>query len=328
MPHYRWGIIAPGNIANRFAEALNGTDGAECYAVAGRSLERAQNFAARHGFKKSYADVQQLIQDPDVDVIYIGSPHSAHLEQSIACLKGGKATLCEKPMTINRDQAVLVTSTAAEQKSFFMEAMWTRCLPIYQVVRDWLDDDRIGDVKMIQGTFGFQRDFDPQHRLFNPELAGGALLDMGIYPLTLSQWVYQAQPEEIKALGHVGASKVDEQVAIALKYPGGRLAQLGTAITTNTSHDGWIYGSKGKIKIHAPFWGSEAATLFSASQQEETVTTPHTVNGFEGEITEVHRCLDRGLLESPKVSWDISLDLLGIMDEIRAQLGVIYPGES
>ncbi|MEM7357882.1 MAG: Gfo/Idh/MocA family oxidoreductase [Pseudomonadota bacterium] len=335
MSSYRWGIIAPGNIANRFAEALQGNADAECYAVAGRSLERTKAFADRHGFQHSYVGIDDLMADPNVDVIYIASPHSAHMEQSIACLRGGKPTLCEKPMTINAQQASAVTRIAAEHNTFYMEAMWTRCLPIYDVVRDWLEQERIGDIKLVQATFGFQRDFEPTHRLYDPELAGGALLDMGIYPITFSHWVYQQDPESISALGHIGESGVDEQLAIALKYPNGRLAQLGSAITANTNHDGWIYGSRGKIKLHAPFWGSEAATLYEdidaaegIQKSPETITRNHTINGFEGEIAEVHRCLDLGLLESPRVNWQTSLSIMMIMDEIRQQLGLRYPMES
>ena len=330
MTEIRWGIIAPGNIAASFAAALNGIDTAVCYAVAGRDSGRARAFANHHGFHKSYGDHRQLLADPSVDAVYIASPHSAHEAHALASLQAGKATLCEKPMTVNRHQAKHVLAAATASNTFFMEAVWTRFMPIYADIREWLDQGRIGDVKMVQASFGIQVDYDPTHRLYDANLAGGATLDVGIYPITLSQWVFQQQPVSIKAVGHLGDSGVDEQVAVVMRYADGQLSQLGAAITGQTPHDAWIIGSHGKIQIHPQFWSSESATLTvndRGHQDSQTISRPHAVNGYEYEIREVHRCLEAGLKQSQKMPWATSLLIIETMDEIRAQLGLQYPFE-
>lgn len=334
MRDYRWGIIAPGNIAGKFAEALTTQDNAICYAVSSRSLIKAEQFANKFGFEKHFDDYQQMLQDPALDAVYIASPHHMHAEQSIACLMAGKAVLCEKPMAVNKLQARRVIEIARAQKCFYMEAVWTRFLPIYQTIRDWLDQGLIGEIKMVQASFGFQFDAGPAHRLYDANVAGGATLDMGIYPITLSQWVYADAPTQIKAIGHIGDTSVDEQVVIALKYPSGGVSQLGSMISGNTDHAAWIYGSKGKIKIHPQFWASESATLYTDVRSEglqsiqREIHSPHRLNGYEWEIAAVHQSLNESMLEHPLMTWEASLEVMDIMDEVRLQIGLVYPFEN
>lgn len=334
MKEYRWGIIAPGNIAGKFAEAIKVQENAICYAVASRSLVKAEQFANKFGFEKYFDDYQGMLQDPALDVIYIASPHHLHAEQSIACLMAGKAVLCEKPMAVNQLEACKVIEVARAQKCFYMEAVWTRFLPIYQTIRDWLNQGLIGEIKMVQASFGFQVNASPTHRLYNPDVAGGATLDMGIYPITLSQWAYKDVPTQVKAVGHIGDTAVDEQVVIALKYPCGGVSQLGCMISGNTDHGAWIYGSKGKIRIHSQFWASEAATLYTEdalegvpSIQEESYS-PHRVNGYEWEIDAVHQSLNESVLEHSQMPWEASLEVMNIMDEVRSQIDLVYPFEN
>ena len=329
MKNYRWGIIAPGNIASQFATALTAQDNAICYAVASRSLIRAEQFADKFGFEKRFDDYQQMLEDSDLDVVYIASPHHLHAEQSIACLMAGKAVLCEKPMAVNKPQAQQVIEIAKAQKCLYIEAVWTRFLPIYQTIRDWLDQGRIGEIKMVQASFGLQFDASPTHRLYDAKVAGGATLDMGIYPITLSQWVYGDAPTKIKAVGYIGDSSVDEQVVMALKYPSGGVSQLSSMISGNTDHAAWIYGSKGKIKIHSQFWASESATLSTdTGSVQQQVHSPHQLNGYEWEIAAVHQSLNLGRLEHPLMTWQASLDVMDIMDEVRSQIGLVYPFET
>ena len=331
MSNCYWGIIAPGNIAAKFAAALREVEGAVLYSVASRDPARAKAFAKENGFAQAASSYQELINDPKVDVIYIASPHNLHAEQSMACLRAGKPVLCEKPMTVNQAQALAVTEIALEQNVFYMEAVWTRFLPVYQRIRQWLDAGEIGDVKMIQAGFGFNFPFDLKSRLYDPNLAGGALLDVGIYPITFAQWVMQDQyPLRVSALGSLGASGVDECSAVTLQYADGQIATLTSTVLADTVYDAWIIGSKGKIKVPM-FWCAESAQLIRGSREDsqivDSIEVPHQPNGYEGEIKEVQRCLAEGAIESPSLPWSSSVQVMQIMDEVRSQLGLVYPFE-
>ena len=331
MKKVKWGIIAPGNIAEKFADAINVVDNAELYAVASRSPERSRQFAQKFGAQKAHEDYQQLVQDDLVDAIYVASPHSFHAEQAILALSHRKPVLCEKPMTVNAAQAEAVFDVAYQHQVFCMEALWTRFLPTYNTIFDWLDDNRIGELKMIKADFGFSFPFDPSHRLFNPELAGGALLDLGIYPISFAQIIMRdTKPVSIKASGVVGETEVDESLAIHLKYPDGVIASLTTSSRANTNYCAEILGTKGMIRVPY-FWSTQSAQLIKTVRTEsdiiETADHPHICNGYEWEIMETHRCLRQGLLESPSMPWQSTLQVMRIMDEIRQQVGVVYPFE-
>lgn len=331
MNTVNWAIIAPGNIADKFATALQGAANAVPYSVASRTPEKAAAFANKHSFE-AYADsYDELINDPKVDAIYIASPHMLHAEQSMACLKAAKAVLCEKPMSVNSHDAQKVVSMARQQNTFFMEAVWTRFMPVHKKIQEWIQTGRVGEVQMVQASFGFAREFTATHRLFDPQLAGGALLDIGIYPITMAQIALGGMPSKISALAALGQSGVDENLAMLLHYPQGQIATLNATLKANTSWDAWIFGSEGCIHIPL-FWFAQSATLFTGSmpalKEIEKCTYPHKVNGYEYEIEEVHRCLDQGLLESPHMSWQESIRVLNIMDEVRSQIGLSYPFET
>lgn len=325
-----WAIVAPGNIAHRFAEALASIPNASLYGVTGRSVERSAAFAQKFDIPKVFTNIQELLADPMVDVVYIASPHQAHASQSLDCLNAGKAVLCEKPMTVNARQARQIIDVAQQNQVFFMEAVWTRFLPIYSQIRRWLDSGKIGEVRLVQANFGIKPTIDNSHRLLNPELAGGSILDLGIYPLTLADWVYQETPRQIQASGHLGETGVDEQMAATLRYSGDRLAQIYSAVNLHTSATATIFGTEGQIEIQPPFLGSETATLHLLNPNESpvTITLPHAVNGYVYEAEEVQRCLAQGLMQSLTMPWQSSIRMMEIMDELRAQLGVRYPFES
>jgi len=331
MKEYKWGILAPGNIARSFATALNGIENAELYCVASRSKERAQQFANEFNATTVAASYSALINDPHIDVVYIASPHHVHAEQSIACLKAGKAVLCEKPMTVNCLDAQTVIDTAKQENRFYMEAVWTRFLPIYSKIRNWINNDRIGDVQMVQASFGFAVPFDANSRIYNADLAGGCLLDMGIYPITFAQLILGGSPDKIAALSHIGDTGVDEHTGIVLHFSDGKIATLNSSLKATTSCDAWIFGSKGRI--HVPqFWFADKAILYTGNQLPHTVTEtascPHAINGYEYEIYETHRCLEQGLTQSPTLPWRTSLNIMNIMDEVRQQVGLTYPSEN
>jgi len=326
-----WGIIAPGKIAQQFAQALQAVDRANLYCVASRDHTRAKEFADRFGFETVEQSYQTLIDNPEVDVIYIASPHSLHAEQSTACLQAGKPVLCEKPMTVNAREAEQVFEAARQNNTFYMEAVWTRFMPFNKKIREWIDASKIGDVQLVQANFGFAFSFDPKHRLFNPELAGGALLDLGIYPITIAQMAIQDTPIQVAASAHLGSTGVDESTGITLRYQGGQIANLNASVRATTSNDAWIFGTHGSIHI-PQFWCAQSATL-AISKNREIIETEHfkqahRVNGYEDEIEEVHKCLDQSQIESSMLPWSESLSVMKIMDEVREQIGLKYPFET
>lgn len=331
MNNINWGILAPGSIAQQFAHALQSDDRAHLYCVASRNKQRATDFANQYGFETVADDYQALMDDPQVDVVYIASPHMLHAEQSIACLQAGKAVLCEKPMSVNLADAQQVIETARVNNTFYMEAVWTRFMPFHRKIREWIDSDQIGAPQLVQANFGFAFPFDPTHRLYNPDLAGGALLDLGIYPISIAQMAIKEPPVQISAAAHLGATGVDESTGITLRYGNGQLAVLNATARATTANDAWIFGSKGSIHI-PDFWCAESAILNTSQDRRqieiERFEQPHRVNGYEGEIDEVHKCLDQGILESPTLPWSESLSIMAIMDQVREQIGLRYPFET
>ncbi len=323
---FRWGLIGPGRIAHQFARGLLAVKNAELYGIASRSEERAAAFARTYQAEKAYASYQTLVEDPNVDAVYIATPHRFHYEQALLCLKAGKAVLCEKPLTVNVPQASILIKAAREKRLFLMEALWTRFLPIYQTVRQWLDEKRIGEPELFTSTFGFKAPVDIEGRLYNPELAGGALLDIGIYNLSVSQWIMNADPVRVTAAGHIGFSGVDETTAASLYYKNGTISQFVCTIKADTPNQFVMYGDKGSIHIHAPFWAGTEASLLT-EDHVETVKGPFRATGFEYEIEEAMSCIRAGRPGSRIMPLARTLSTLQVMDDIRRQIGLAYPFE-
>jgi predicted dehydrogenase len=323
----RWGILGTGAIARKFAEALQVLPDAELVAVGSRALRTAKKFAKAFHISHQHPSYDQLANDPDVNIVYIATPHPLHMENTILCLNAGKAVLCEKPLEINANRARQMINLAREKKLFLMEAMWTRFLPIIAKVREWLQQELIGPVRMLHADFGFSGDWQPQHRLLNPQLAGGALLDIGVYTLSLSSMVFGRPPEKITSLAHIGQTGVDEQSSMILRYDEGQLAVLSCAVKTQTPQQTLIAGTKGMIRIHSPFWSATMATISVEGKKDQTVKLPHECNGFEYEIREVMQCLRADKLESDVMPLNESVQIMQTMDEIRTQLQLKYPME-
>jgi len=323
---FKWGILGPGRIAHEFAKGLQVIDDASLYAVASSKMERAQEFANQYGGAKLYNSYKALVNDPEVDGVYIATPHRFHFENTILCLNAGKPVLCEKPLTVNAGETRKLIETAQKNKVFLMEALWSRFLPIYSVIRQWLDDKTIGDISLMVGTFGFNAPKEKDDRWQNPELAGGTLLDMGIYPIAISQWVMGTQPKSFVAMAHIGSTGVDELTTFSLQYENGTISQSHSSFLSNHVNDFLIYGSKGMIRIQPAFWASTQATL-TVNDQESTVSRPLRAGGFEYQTEEALRCIRAGLLESPGMSHADTLANMELMDGIRAQIGLKYPFE-
>lgn len=323
---FRWGILGCGNIAKKFATGLQAADGAELVAVGSRSQENADAFADQFGVPTRHASYEALAQDDNVDAIYVATPHPYHKENSILCLEAGKAVLCEKPFAVNQKDAQDMVDVARKENVFLMEAMWTRFLPITVQVRKWLADGAIGDVRMMYADFGFRAGINPDGRLFNPNLGGGGLLDVGIYPISYASMVFGGAPKTISSQAHIGETGVDEQSAMIFGYDDGALALLSCGVRIKTPHDAKILGTDGMITVDPSFWNGTKATLH-AGGNEEVIALPHKGNGYEYEAEEVARCVRAGKIESDVISHDETLALMGTMDTIRAQWGLKYPME-
>ena len=321
----RFGMVGHGHISGQFLAAMEVVEGVHVGAVAGRNADRARAFAEASGIASSYGSAGEMLSSEQLDAVYVCTPHPSHEEAAVACIDAGVAVLVEKPIAPNLAGATRMVEAAQAAGVFAMEAMWTRFLPIYGVVRRWIDEGRVGDVRLVTAAFGFAAPVMPDHRLFDPEQAGGSLLDVGVYPLTIAHWLYDSHPVEYGALARVGETNVDEIVSIAASYPGGGLAQLGCATVANLESSAVIAGTAGSIEIPV-FWAADRAIL-RTGDEEETEAMPHRANGFEYEIEEVVDCVRRGQTESNRMPLSLSLEMAGLCDEIRARLGVVYPFE-
>lgn len=295
--------------------------------VGSRSAEAAASFGQRHGAARSHASYAALAHDPGVDIVYVATPHPFHYLNVQLCLEGGKAVLCEKPFTLNAAQARELVDLARDRRLFLMEAMWTRFLPALGEMRRIVADGTIGEIRFLTADFGFQKAFDAGHRLFDPAMGGGALLDVGVYLASLASWLF-GTPTHIYSLAHFGASGVDEQAALLFGYEGGRFAQLTTAITANTPQDATVVGSAGSIRLHAPWWKAERLTLTVDDRQPEIVNAPYLGNGYTHEAMEAMRCLRSGVGESPLMPLDESVAVIETLDRVRADWGLRFPGET
>lgn len=323
----KWGILGPGNIAHKFATGFEAVEEGELYAVGSRTIENANAFADEFNIPKRYGSYEELVADPDVDAIYVATPHPFHREHTILSLDAGKAVLCEKPMAVNALEAQEMVDCARENNVFLMEAMWTRFLPIFLKVEEWIFQDLIGDVRMLSADFGFRAGFNPKSRLFNPELAGGALLDVGVYTINLASFVFGGKvPSKISSMAHLGNSGIDEQSSMILGYDEGQMAVLYTAVRTNTKHEAFIMGTEGSITIPS-FWNATSAILKIDGEEEQRVDIPHLANGYCFEIEEVNRCIKEGKTQSNRMSWEESISIMQTMDKIRDQWGLKYPME-
>ena len=326
MDSLRWGILGTGGIAHEFAKGLSDTPDAEILAVGSRTGDAAEDFATALGIARFYGSYAELASDPDVDVVYVATPHPFHEENAALCLKAGKHVLCEKPMTLNAAQAERLIALAREKGLFLMEGMWTRFFPLMERVRYLISSGAIGEPRMLDVDFGFRAPFDPLQRLFNPDLGGGALLDVGVYCVALSSMIF-GPPDRITGLAHLGESGVDEQSAAILEHGDGRISTISIATRTATPQEAIVAGTEGRIRVHPDWWRPDTLTLSRPGQEDETIKVPYTGNGFPHEAAEVMRCIRSGAHESDVMPLQETLSIARTMDELRRQYGLVYPGE-
>ncbi|MEY3369317.1 MAG: hypothetical protein RI973_2472 [Bacteroidota bacterium] len=318
-----WGIIAPGRIARKFAHDLQLAEGARLHAVASRSLERARAFAGEFGAHHAYGSYEEMLDCPDLDVVYVASPHSGHLEHTLMCLEQKIPVLCEKPLAMSAGQARRMVEAARANGTFLMEAIWTRFIPAFEEALELLNGGIIGPLRTIRADFGFRAEFPPEHRVFNLALGGGSLLDVGIYPVYLALQCW-GRPETVKAVASFGQSGADESCAMLFGYGDGRLAILDSSIAVHTSTEAWIYGERGTMHLPARFHHPTKIAVSYPDKPTEYFGHPYVGFGYYHEIMEVGACLRAGERESRKLPLDFSLQLMELMDEVRVQAGIDY----
>lgn len=331
LTSFRWGVIGPGGIANRFAGALPAAPGARLAAVFARDAAKGQAYAAqwqREGEPAARVTtvLDELLLSDDVDAVYVATPHSNHAEYVRAALLAGKPVLCEKPLVTTRAEGQALVDLARSRGVFLMEALWTRFLPAYDLAARMLQDGAIGKLRAMQSSFCFASVYNPQHRQWNPALAGGALWDIGIYNLAVTRWVLQQmnggvcpEPEAMDVHATLAPTGVDQAVNVTLHFPGGVTSQFRCGFDAASVNSFEALGSQAGLRFPTDFWQAEAVELVTRKAPPERVAAPFAINGFEGEIAEAQACIRAGWVESPRMPHAETLALLGWMDAIRAK---------
>lgn len=322
----RWGIIGCGRIANKFAGDLKFVSDGRLNAVASRDLSKSQAFAQHHDCPNAFGSYQEMLESGLIDVVYIAVPHTFHCELAIMCLEAGIPVLCEKAFAVNASQVERMIQTSRNKEVFLMEAIWTRFIPAINKIMELIDAREIGDIKHITADFGFLSEFDPNSRLYNPDLTGGSLMDIGIYPLFISKLLL-GNPDAIKAVGVLAPTGVDVNCSVVMSYPDGANATLYSTLSAKTDTSCTIFGTKGKIYIPGRFIEAKEFTLQLDGQEPETIACERKGLGYCYEAEEVQRCMAEGRIESNHLPLQFSQELMEQMDEIRRQIGVVYPIE-
>lgn len=329
-PPLRWGIIGAGGIASTFARAVTERTNATIAAVGSRDAAKAQAFATEFLGDSAdqaaiYSSYEELVADPSIEAVYIGTPHSHHREHALLAINAGKHVLVEKAFARNVAEAREVFAAAKDRGVFVMEAMWTRFLPHIAAIHDLINRGEIGEISTIIADHGQFFEFDAQHRLFNPDLAGGAMLDLGIYPVSFA-YDFLGVPQEIIASGQKTQTGVDGQVSMIFNYANNAQATLHTTLWSRTPTTATIAGTKGQIVIHGSFYAPTSFELVKYTGEVSTYERDD-IFGLEFEAAEVARCVAGGLSESPLMTWKNSLEVMAALDEVRNQIAVVFPGE-
>jgi len=323
-----WGIIGLGRIARKFADDLIGVPNARLHAVASTSPERAQSFAAEYGVAHAYSHYEDIVHCPDLDVVYIATPHNLHCENTLMCMEHGLAVLCEKPLAIHVVDARRMMEAARRKKVFLMDALWTRFIPASQRAFSLIEQGVIGQVHTVKADFGFYAAFDPTSRLFNKSVGGGTLLDIGIYPALLALFVMGIpRKEDIQAAATFAETDVDDSCVFTFQYPGKGLASGHSTVRSNTPLEAYIYGTEGHIYLHPPFHHTHKLTVVQYDGREEkseTIDLSYEGWGYQFEAAHVNDCLLAGKLESDLIPLDFSIGLMDTLDTIRERIGLVY----
>ncbi|PBJ06133.1 Gfo/Idh/MocA family protein [Flavobacterium sp. ACN6] len=314
----KWGIIGLGNIANQFAADLLLVEDAELTAVASRDISKAEQFAEKFNASRIYNSYDLLFEDKEVEIIYIATPHNSHASLSIKALENGKHVICEKPMSLSYKDTKLMIEASKKFNRFFMEAFWTRFIPSVQDVLQKINSGVIGSINYIKADFAFHGSEIENKRLFDKDLGGGALFDIGVYPLFLS-YILLGKPKEIIAKAVKHKNDIDLQTSMILQYESAQ-SVLHASIVSESDMKASISGSKGRIELNSPWYVADGYSLFINDEKEAVVSLPTLGKGYSHEILECHNCIRNNQIESELWSHQNSLDLSKIVEEIKIQI--------
>lgn len=328
----RWGVISTGRIAATVVSDLALLPDARLQSVSSRTQENAEAFALEHGFRSAYGDdggipgFQRLLQDPAVDVVYVATPHTSHYPVAKAALEAGKHVLCEKPLTINAREAEDLVSLAREKSLFLMEAVWTRFLPSVQRAAEIIASGELGEIRWLQADLGFPAPYHPESRLWRRDDGGGALMDVGVYPLTWAL-ISLGRPQSITATAHLTDGGVDSETALTLSYSSGAQVQAMTSLSSATPQTATVCGTNGMLRCNAPLFNPSELTIVSSSGEQRVEKFTPTGHGYTYQLREVIRCLQQGLLESPTMPLADTVATMSLLDEARSQVGIRYSAD-
>ena len=319
------GILGAGNIAGNMANTLNAMDDAQFYAVGSRSMEKAEKFAKEYGAQKAYGSYEDLVSDAEVELVYVATPHSHHFEHAKLCIEHGKPVLCEKAFMANAKQAKEIFELAKEKNVFITEAIWTRYLPSRKMIDDVIASGEIGEVTFVTANLGY--DIKDVERMQNPELAGGSLLDVGIYPLTFISMVLGNEIKEVVSTCTKTATGMDEQNAIILKYDNGVMAMAHSGMLAGTEQYGIVYGTKGYL-IAENLNNVTGIKVYTKERKLiRELSVPKQITGFEYQVRASMKAIREGRLECEEIPHEESVIMMELMDRLRADWGIRYPFE-
>ncbi len=319
---YNWGILGAGKIAAKFVEDLHKVPGAQVYAVASRSLDRSTEFANTNNVSKAYGNYLELVHDKEIDIIYIATPHVFHFDHTILALEHNKAVLCEKPFAMNREQVFEMIAKAKKENVFLMEALWTYFLPHYKYVLELIVSEKYGKLRSLKADFGFDAPFNTEKRIYNKELGGGSLLDVGIYPV-FAALTTLGIPDKITAHAQIGETGVDENCDIQFNYKDGAIANLKSSINETTPTEAILKFEDAEITINSRFHQPSSITI-KAENIEETINFEVDTHGYNFEAIHVQEMLSENRTEGTIMSFNKSLELIGLLDTIREKIGLKY----
>jgi len=323
----RWGILGCGKIAGKFSQDLSKVEGCELYGVASRSIDKAINFAKINNAQKAYGSYEELVADDNIDVVYIATPHPYHKDNTLLCLTNGKHVLCEKPFAMNAEEVDEMIVAAKKHDCFLMEAIWTQFFPYMVKLKELLKAGELGEIQMIEADFGFKAEVDPTSRLYNIHLGGGALLDIGIYPLFLCHSLL-GKPDHISSTATIGSTEVDESTAINLKWKSGAVASLYCTIKADTKTVAKIYGRDKYLEIDSRWHESKSMSLNDKHGLMKAFDFEDQYLGYAYEIMEVNKCILENKRQSEILPLNFSKELMDSLDTIRSQIKLTYPADT
>lgn len=321
----KFAILAPGKIARKMSEAVSGLPQVEMYAVASRSLERAEAFAKEWGYEKAYGSYEELVQDSQVDLIYVASPHSHHFAHTKLCIENGKNVLVEKSFTVNATQAEELIALAKEKKVLLAEAIWTRYMPSRKMISDMVDNGVIGDITSLTANLGYVLGGIP--RMEEPDLAGGALLDLGVYPINFALMVFHGKVKNIETSAVMSPKGIDWVNSMTLTFADGKMAVLHSNMLAQTDREGVINGSEGYIKVQNINNPEEIRVYDFNHELVAVCPVPKQINGYEYEVLACMKAIEEGKIECEEMPHEETLRVMGLMDAIREKWGMKYPCE-